>query len=356
MNCAVISFTKNGADLNRMLCRGLVQKGHSCEGTAFGRFGDRSELLTPSESLREWTGRMFREKDALLFVSASGIAVRSIAPFIRDKKTDPAVLVIDEQGKYVISLLSGHLGGANALATAAAAILGAEPVITTATDRQGKFAVDVFAKNNGLAILEMDLAREVSSRIVNQERVGLKSDFPIAGTVPAELTLLSGRDQEKNPQDTQNLPETGICISLSGTKAPFPRTLHLVPRIVTAGIGCRRGAEPETIFRVLRRALDEADISEHALCRIASIDKKAEEKGILTLACELGIPFETFSADELSAVSGTFTPSAFVQNTVGVDNVCERSAVLAGGRLIKRKQAEEGVTAALAVGEWRAEF
>lgn len=343
MKCAVISFTRNGGKLNQILCRKLSEAGYPSIGCSIPKYAQPPELLSLQEPLKDWTGRMFREADALIFIGACGIAVRSIAPFVQDKKTDPAVLVIDEQGKFVISLLSGHLGGANALAEEAARILGAEPVITTATDRQGKFAVDVFAKENGLAILEMDLAKEVSARIVDGRKVGIFSEFPMDGELPGEL----------EPQEPVSV---GICISLSDTVQPFPKTLHLVPRIVTAGIGCRKGVPKEQIRTRLEQALGQAGVSEKALCRIASIDLKAGEPGILELCRECGIPFETFTAEELKAVPGTFTTSAFVKDTTGVDNVCERSAVLAGGRLIEKKHAGAGVTIVLAAGEWRAKF
>ena len=187
MKCAVISFTRNGGKLNQILCRKLSEAGYPSIGCSIPKYAQPPELLSLPEPLKDWTGRMFREADALIFIGACGIAVRSIAPFVQDKKTDPAVLVIDEQGKFVISLLSGHLGGANALAEEAARILDAEPVITTATDRQGKFAVDVFAKENGLAILEMDLAKEESPRIVDGRKVGIFSDFSMDGELPGEL-------------------------------------------------------------------------------------------------------------------------------------------------------------------------
>lgn len=347
MKCAVISFTENGTGINRLLCRELSAAGHSCLGFATPRYADVPEIHPLEETLREWTGRMFREKDALVFIGASGIAVRSIAPYVCDKKTDPAVLVIDEQGKYVISLLSGHLGGANELAEETAEILQAEPVITTATDRQGKFAVDVFAKKNHLTICEMSLAKEVSAELVNGGQAGLYTEFPISGPVPAELCL--SRDDGK-------IPEIGICISLSERRQPFPKTLHLVPKIITAGIGCRRGTPVEKIRTLLLDVLDQEDISDKSLCCAASIDLKADEEGILSLCREYGIPFRTFPAEILDRAEGNFTTSGFVKKITGTDNVCERSAVTAGGNLIKNKQAGEGVTVALAAGEWRAEF
>lgn len=353
MKCAVISFTGNGAKLNRKLCRELSKGGDFVQGFSIEKYARETELLPLTIPLKEWTGNMFGEMDALIFLGACGIAVRSIAPFVADKKTDPAVVVIDEQGKFAVSLLSGHLGGANELTLKAAKILGAQPVITTATDRQKKFAVDVFARNNQLYLAEMDLAKEVSSRIVNGETVGLYSEFPWDGTLPEELKAC---DFDSILDSVSGLPDVGICISLSEKKQPFPRTLHLIPRIVTAGIGCRKGVSGEAIRQSLEQALAQADISVHALCQAASIDLKAREPGILKVCRTYGIPFRTFSAGELQAAPGTFTGSDFVKNTTGVDNVCERSAVLAGGRLVRKKQAGGGVTIALAAGEWRAEF
>lgn len=359
MKCAVISFTRNGAKLNRMLCRELSGQEFRVSGYSVEKYVLQPELQPLSGPLKEWTGRMFREADALIFIGACGIAVRSIAPFVRDKKTDPAVLVIDEQGRYAISLLSGHLGGANELAQRAAGILGAEPVITTATDRQEKFAVDVFAKKNHLYLDDMTVAKEVSARIVDGKNVGFYSEFPWRGTVPEELEVLKGDPDDPLKAKKEKAaapPEVGICIALSDRIQPFPETLHLIPRIVTVGIGCRKGTSKDTLRLRLEQALERADISRHALCRAASIDLKAEEKGIQELCQEYGISFLTFSAEELREVPGDFTSSAFVKNTTGVDNVCERSAVLAGGRLIEKKQAGGGVTIALAAGEWRAEF
>ncbi|HJC16183.1 MAG TPA: cobalt-precorrin 5A hydrolase [Candidatus Fusicatenibacter intestinigallinarum] len=356
MKCAVISFTRNGAVLNRMLCRELSEEGIAASGFSIEKYALSAALQPLSEPLKEWTGRMFQEADALIFIGACGIAVRSIAPFVRDKKTDPAVVVIDEQGKYAVSLLSGHLGGANALTRKAAEILDAEPVITTATDRQKKFAVDEFARKNQLYLSDLTLAKKVSSRIVDGKKVGFYSEFPCQGDLPEELESVNGPHSEPGSVDPEKNPPVGICVSLSGRLHPFPETLHLIPQIVTVGMGCRKGTPKDAIRYQLEQALERADVSRHALCRAASIDLKAEETGILELCREYGIPFVTFSADELKKAPGDFTPSEFVKNITGVDNVCERSAVLAGGRLIQKKQAGGGVTIALAAGEWRAEF
>ena len=142
--------------------------------------------------LSAWAGERFGDSDGLIFIGACGIAVRAIAPYIRDKKTDPAVLAADEKGRFVIPLLSGHLGGANELAERLAAGLAksgipAQAVLTTATDVNRRFAVDVFAKEHGLVLDQMKLAKEISAAVLAGEPVGLFSDFPFSGPVPEGL-------------------------------------------------------------------------------------------------------------------------------------------------------------------------
>ena len=158
MKIAIASFTRNGCAWNQKLCAAL--KKHSCEGYALEKYGKEAGIPAIAPSLPAWTERMFQKMDAILFIGACGIAVRSIAPYVKSKKTDPAVLCMDEQGKFVISLLSGHIGGANELTEEVAAVTGAVPVITTATDVNHKFAVDVFAVKNHCEICEMELAKE----------------------------------------------------------------------------------------------------------------------------------------------------------------------------------------------------
>ena len=155
------------------MAEGLRRQGHEV------LLAGKSKYIPDSISIShtEWTNRQFGQADAIIFVCACGIAVRSIAPFVKSKKTDPAVLVVDECGKYVISLLSGHLGGANELAETVARLLGALPIITTATDLHHQFAVDVFAKKNGCAIASMKAAKEFSAAMLAGESVGFYSEY-----------------------------------------------------------------------------------------------------------------------------------------------------------------------------------
>ena len=162
MHISIICFSLTGYTTAEKIQKSLQQCGYTAD------LFKKSKYLEDSiaENTAVWTGHHFKTDDGLVFVGACGIAVRSIAPYVVSKKSDPAVLVVDECGKFVISLLSGHLGGANALALKTAEILGAEPVVTTATDLHDRFAVDVFAKNNHCAIFNMKAAKEVSAAIL----------------------------------------------------------------------------------------------------------------------------------------------------------------------------------------------
>lgn len=336
MTVWLISYTARGRALGGRVAGILKAAGHGCRTFALPKFCQaEDEPLTLSAP--DWAGEGFRQADALVFVCASGIAVRAIAPHVRDKRTDPAVLVMDERGTFVIPLLSGHLGGANALAEHLAAQLKATPVLTTATDVNGLFAVDVFAKRNGLFIEDMSLCKAVSAALLNGEPVGFRSDLPVMGDLPRGLTAGDA--------------DLGILVSASGD-TPFPRTLRLTPRRYVAGLGCRRGKSEEELELFLMDNLARCGVGLHELKALASIDLKKDEPGLVALSEKLGLPFVTYAAEELKAVPGDFTASAFVRETTGVDSVSERAAVLSsGGTLVVRKTAANGMTFALAKKE-----
>ena len=276
-----------------------------------------------------------------MFVGSCGIAVRKIAPYVHDKRTDPAVICVDELGTFVIPLLSGHIGGANALARRIAESLHATPVITTATDINCKFSVDTWATENGCAISSMKLAKAVSAAILEGD-IPLKSDFPIAGTLPNGV--ISG--------ETGTL---GVYLTASD-KEPFENTLRLIPRRLHLGIGCRRGIEKEAIERAVEQVFRENGLDFRAVSCAASIDLKQDEEGLLSFCEEQSLPIRFYSAAELEAVPGEFTPSPFVQKVTGVDNVCERAALIGAEDLIVRKTACHGVTVAVAMENWEVHF
>ena len=317
-NYAFLAFTDRGAALAEKLCRALG-------GSLTAAHGD------PEFSLHDWTAANFPRKDALIFVGATGIAVRAVAPFLQSKATDPAVITLDEAGRYVIPLVSGHLGGANALAKEVAALCGGTAVISTATDLHSVFAVDLWAKKQGLLLLQPERIKTVSAKLLAGETVHIGSAWPIAGEPPAGVVIGGEADVLV---DVRRRESGALC---------------LVPPVLTLGIGCKKGIGAEQIGAVFSAFLEERGIRPEAIAAAASLDRKAEEPGLLAFCARHGWPVRFFTAEELLTLEGDFSASAFVRETVGVDNVCERSAVAScGGTLVEKKFARDGVTLALA--------
>ena len=315
----------------------ILETGHSAYVAGFEKTPPLSELT------REWFGKV----DALVYFGAAGIAVRCIAPLVRDKFRDPAVLVIDENARFVISLLSGHAGGANRLCRLFAQALDAQPVITTATDGRGLFAVDTYASENGLALSDRALAKEISARLLAGETVSFYADklngcrFYVPVSAYGQGVMESG---ERSGAD--------IILSVRREPGDPEKALYLIPRTVTLGIGCRRGTPAEAVAKAAQELLQRSGVFREALSGIASIDLKRDETGLLAFAKEWDLPLSFFTADELASARGQFSSSAFVREVTGVDNVCERSAVLLAGengRLLAGKESGGGVTAALGI-------
>ena len=329
MSRAYLAFTAKGEALAHRLAEALPGSVSRCGGDV---------------TLKGWTAEHFAQDEALIFVGAVGIAVRAIAPYCRSKAADPAVVVVDEGGNFAVPLLSGHLGGANALARALAKACGAVPVITTATDVNGLFAVDLWAKAQNCAVLEPERIKHVSGALLAGQTVWYWSPWPVAGETPAGVKKADA-------------PEAA---DFALTLTPQGRALHLVPRIGVLGVGCRRGTTAQQLEEAFAAFCAASGLSPAAVCAAASIDLKKDEPGLAEFCKVHGWPITFYPADELRAVPGQFTPSAFVASVTGVDNVCERSAVKAsGGMLLLPKTAGGGVTLALAVRpfapDWRTE-
>ena len=328
MTRAYLAFTDTGLALARRLADALP--------------GSVDRCGSGGVSLAGWTALQFAQSDALVFVGAVGIAVRAIAPHCCSKASDPAVVVLDECGRFAVPVLSGHLGGANDLARALAAVCGAVPVITTATDAHGIFAVDEWAKHQNCTVLEAERIKHVSSKLLAGQSVRFSAEFPVQGTPPA------GVDPVRTPA------EADFALTLS----PAGDALHLVPRIGVLGIGCRRGTCAEQLEAAFTDFCARHSLAPACIAAAASIDLKADEAGLLAFCRAHGWPITFYSAEQLRALPGPFTPSPFVQSVTGVDNVCERAAVLASGGCIRiPKQAGGGVTFALALcpyaPDWR---
>ena len=322
MTLAFAAFTRRGEDLARRLAQ---------------QFGGSVTRIDKENPLPVWTAQQFSEKEGLVFVGAVGIAVRAIAPHLRHKTTDPAVVAVDEGGRFAIPLVSGHLGGANDLAQAVAAHLGAIPVITTATDGRGLFAVDSWAKTQGCLVKEPERIKWVSSNVLDGKQIQLRCPWPISGEKPDEVSLT----QEE------------ACDAAVTWYQEENTALHLLPKALTLGVGCRKGTSQAVLENAYAALLAEQNFAPEAFVQAASIDLKANEPGLLAFCTAHGWELKTYSAEELS-----FTPSPFVAQITGVDNVCERAAVRAsGGHLLQKKWKGTGVTFAVALApvhfDWR---
>lgn len=338
MRLAVFAFTRRGCGTAERARAVLTPE--ECRMFAPEKFG-AAGFAPYTSPLAAFTGPQFAWADALLFVGSTGIAARAVAPHLRGKDSDPAVLVTDEAGRFVIPLLSGHIGGANALARRLADGLGGTAAVTTATDVNRRFSPDAWAAERGLFLSDLAAAKAVSAAILEGD-VPLICEFPVSGPLPAGL--IRGEDGP-----------VGIYIGCR-TVSPFETTLRLIPKILRLGLGCRRGTSAQDIEAAVLRVLAEHRLDRRALRLAASVDRKRDEPGLLEFCENWGLPVEFYTPEELRAVPGPFTPSPFVERTVGVDNVCERAAVLGAERLIVKKTALGGVTVALAVERWEAEF
>lgn len=350
MKFSIISFTQNGMLLSKKIARtsDAAESVLYTKCSACSAHEHQVQLVT--QEIGAWAKEQLEEGNALLFIGACGIAVRAIAPYITDKLHDSPVLVTDEKGRYVIPILSGHMGGANELAVSLAEQIGAEPILTTATDLNDQFAVDLFAKKNVLAIVNRDGIARVSSKVLSGKSITMSVQ---QGHLEKACKLPKGIELTEYP------PSQRVDVVITAEDQKFEAALLLIPKEYVVGIGCKRGKEASQIEAFMMRHLQKAGISLMQVAGLASIDVKKDEPGLLAWSRKERIPFMTYTAAELRSVEGVFHESEFVREQVGVDNVCERAALrLCGpeGRLIYAKHAEDGMTLAVARREWRVSF
>lgn len=326
--------------------------------------------VSMKETVKACVDEYFEQVDAIVFVTASGIAVRSVAEHLTHKSKDPAIVCMDECSKHVISLVSGHAGGANALTQMLADVMWATPVITTATDVEGQFSIDDYAREHNLVVTDWAKAKAISAEVlaagaepvrVNEAEVLQEEEKYACGICKEQKS--TGIDMGKiendgceNGIDVQRLQIGSYQVVITPQDVSVDaQTLQLIPRCIVAGVGCKKGMPVDKIEHAVQEAFAKAGLRIEALCAVASIDLKKEEVGLQEF-CEIrNVPFETYAAEELQAVPGIYSASEFVSGVTGVDNVCERSAVKYAsehgandGELLLRKQAQDGVTVALA--------
>lgn len=284
---------------------------------------------------------LFQSYDGLICIMATGIVVRHLAPVLVDKREDPAVLVIDERGDHVISLLSGHLGGANQLTREVAALLDSDPVITTATDVQGVAAIDTLAQDlEGWYPDFKQTTKWINGLLADQRPVGLLQDTPLVKDLRG-FTEITRMDRLADF-------DAVILVSEKPPQVTSDRLVQVVPRRYILGIGAKKDTPFATIKEEYLRFCQAQALHPYSIKQIVSIDLKKDEAGIKALAHWLEVPFDTYSAAELATVADKYPQSEFVRKTTGVGAVSQAAADLAsGGQVVSDRYAHRGVTFAL---------
>ena len=286
--------------------------------------------------------------DGLIFIAATGIAIRLMHPYIVDKTLDPAVVVVDDMGKFSISLLSGHIGGGNKLAIWTANIIGAIPVITTASDNRGIEAIDIFAMKNNYHMKKMEDVKNITSMMVNGKKIGFYSEME--GIIQYNnLVILDNLDDNRQPVHGTIIVSSQDNIEIEEIKTN--KICHLIPKNINIGIGCRKGVEGKRIIQAIKEALNEANLSINGLKSIGTVEVKKDEKGIIEASEYFHIPLKIFTLEEIRQVEDLFEKSQFVKDTIGVYSVSEPVAYLLGGNLITKKSKHNGITISIAKEE-----
>ncbi|MBF0698468.1 cobalt-precorrin 5A hydrolase [Streptococcus danieliae] len=290
--------------------------------------------------------RLFQEVDVLICIMATGIVVRSLASVIKDKTEDPAVLVLDEKAEHVISLISGHLGGANAWARTIGRLLGADPVITTATDVQGVTALDLLAKSlNAWTPALRPYIVPFNRWLAQGQSIACYQEKDWLENLPG-LEMVDREEIDKLKDE--NLPL--IILTLKPQEySEREKQVCLCPKPYLVGVGARKDLDPAIFEEGFHTFCRLQGIDPREVARLVSIDVKKEEKAICQLAERLQIPFETYSKEQLQLVAANYPQSEFVRQTVGVGSVALASADLAShGRVLSQRFAFQGATFALA--------
>lgn len=311
------------------------------------------------ESLRAGFGRY----DSLVCIMATGIVVRILSPLIVHKTSDPAVVVLDQKGKYAISLLSGHLGGANDLAREMAAISGGEAVITTATDVAGELSFDTFAKKYDMAIENIGQLKHISGTLLSGKKVNVFTDKNAAELYPelakeqkrGMIAILPLSEFFKTYTIESNIPSVVIDERLFVSNSTVPQAapvLYLRPRTICAGIGCKRNMEQKPIEEALLQTLKEEGIHPLSLKCIATIPLKSDEPGIIGTAANLNVPLQIIPTEEIENLDISqlgIQTSEFVASQTGVLSVSTACSYLASskGTILRDKAKYKGITIAL---------
>lgn len=326
MKIAVFSFTQKGGELGDTL---IQMTNHEIK-----HYKNR-EVSGGIKSLIE---RAMENYKSIVFISSTGIAIRFITPYIKHKTKDPAIISIDDLGRFTISLLSGHLGGANKLTKEIANYIDSIPVITTASDIRGFEALDLFIRENDYYIEDKTNLTKIMAMMVNEKKIGFFSE---------DIELID-YPHLKIIKDINSIEDVEALILISSKKMvnlnlKIPYIL-LRPKNINIGIGCKKGISHTRIIQAIERELDDLKLSNKSIKEMATVEIKKDEDGIIAASKYYNCPLKIFTIEELKEVEDKFEGSDFVKKTIGVSCVSEPCAYLLGGEMLSSKSKHNGIT------------
>lgn len=330
---AILAITKNGIEIGRKL-KEFFPDWHAY---APSKFSNNEEFHWYSEPTSKKIIELFQNNNALICLFSLGAVIRLIAPFLKDKKTDPAVLVIDDKANFVISVLSGHLGGANELSVNIAKKLNSQPVITTAADVNKTIAVDLLGRDLGWKIQDDSTVTKISAYMVNEEKIGVFQD---AGNTGWCTELPSNVKIYKNKEDLKNSNSKGYLIITDKIVEDelLANSVVYRPPSLVIGIGLHWNTTQQTIKNGIMDCLQKFQLSPNSISKLASIKKPKDVQGLIELGKEMGVPVEFVDREELAEIPAP-NPSETVKSFEGTASVSEAAAIkVSKGKLIVEKQ------------------
>ena len=331
---SVLAITKNGINIGQTLKEFFPE----FEIFAPIKFSNQNNSITwYSEPTSEKIVELFKNSDAIICLFSLGAVIRLIAPYIKDKKTDPAVIVIDDKTNFVISVLSGHIGGANELTEKIAEKLQAQPVITTAADVNKTIAVDLVGRDFGWKIDDDSNVTRISAHMVNEEPIGV---FQETGEknwykqLPKNVSLYDTIEQLKNSKSKANLI---ISDKIIDNDLSSESVIYRPPSLVI-GIGLHWDTSKETIKEGINDCLEKFKLSSKSIAKLVSIKKPKDVQGLIDAGKEMGVSVEYVNREDLAKVTAP-NPSDTVKAFEGTASVSEAAAILvSNGKLIVEKQ------------------
>lgn len=348
MKIAIIAITRNGALLGQKLRKGLPGSQLFVSSRYAGQAGIDKQTFDPTR-LKEQINSLWPENKGFVFIMATGIVVRMIAPLLESKEKDPAVVVMDDAGKFAISLLSGHLGGANELAERCAFSTGARPVITTATDANNLPSFDMLSKEMDWAIDDISRIKTLNSLLLDGEKIAVVDP---GGQTRCWFHGRGNLSFYDSFDEAIKSRASGFVFVTNRHLPPQTQPENLLilrPRNLVLGIGCNRGTLAEEIELLVKSKLKTLFLSIKSVACIATAKAKSEEPGLVALAEKLGVPLKCFESDQLNQITVPSPPSQHAFKAIGATGVAEPAALLAsdGGNLLLKKVKSENATLAV---------